>query len=135
INNAAKNLSMCLKPHEKLTFYAKHDEGDYFRIGLKINEYVLVQHSSHIYNKSMETEVIHNCYVKFIELMMGNYFTNEYIKPREYEVWTEGYSATGEHGTASFEGKILAKNFDEACVKILGERLDKDDKQEDGYRR
>lgn len=54
---------------------------------------------------------------------------------KEYEVWMEGYAATGEHQRASFEGKVMANSFDEACIKLLGDRLDKDEKQPDGYRR
>lgn len=34
---------------------------------------------------------------------------------KEYEVWMEGYSATGEKGTASMIGKTFARNFAEAC--------------------
>lgn len=33
----------------------------------------------------------------------------------DYEVWMEGYSATGEHGSAQLLGKTLARNFAEAC--------------------
>jgi len=32
-----------------------------------------------------------------------------------WHVWSEGYSATGEHGTAHFIGKKWAKSFDRAC--------------------
>lgn len=28
------------------------------------------------------------------------------MEDKEYEVWSEGYAATGESGTASFEGKV-----------------------------
>lgn len=34
---------------------------------------------------------------------------------RVWHVWVEGYSATGEHGTASFVGKKWARSFDRAC--------------------
>jgi hypothetical protein len=34
---------------------------------------------------------------------------------KEYEIWIEGYSATGEHSPASFIGRARGKNFDEAC--------------------
>lgn len=54
---------------------------------------------------------------------------------REFEVWTEGYAATGQSGKAIFHGKVMAKNFDEACIKLLGRSLAKDDSQPDGYRR
>lgn len=34
---------------------------------------------------------------------------------KEYEIWMEGYSATGESGTAHLLGKIEARNFAQAC--------------------
>lgn len=34
---------------------------------------------------------------------------------REWQVWTEGYAATGEHGTAKFQGVVRARTFKEAC--------------------
>ena len=37
---------------------------------------------------------------------------------KEYEVWCEGYLATGESGTASLIGKVKAKSFYEACVEL-----------------
>ena len=33
---------------------------------------------------------------------------------KEYEIWSEGYSATGEHGRATFHGKSFGNTFDEA---------------------
>ncbi len=37
----------------------------------------------------------------------------------KYEVWSEGYMATGEHGTAQFLGTEEGETFPEACVKAL----------------
>lgn len=34
---------------------------------------------------------------------------------KEWEIWSEGYAATGEHSTAHFHGKAKGKTFDEAC--------------------
>lgn len=34
---------------------------------------------------------------------------------KEYEIWMEGYSATGESGQAQFCGKYKARSFREAC--------------------
>lgn len=34
---------------------------------------------------------------------------------KEFEVWMEGYAATGEHGTAQLIGKTMARSFTEAC--------------------
>lgn len=54
-------------------------------------------------------------------------------KPGMIQVWSEGYAATGESATASFMGEVEADSFDEACIKVCGDRLDKND---DGtYRR
>jgi len=39
----------------------------------------------------------------------------QYSELKEYEIWMEGYSATGEHGTAQMVAKIKARNFREAC--------------------
>lgn len=44
---------------------------------------------------------------------------------KEFEVWMEGYAASGEHSDASFLGKVVAENFDEACIKLQGKHLDK----------
>lgn len=45
-----------------------------------------------------------------------------YSKPetKMYQVWTQGYRATGEHGTATYHGECYAENFVEACKRILG---------------
>lgn len=34
---------------------------------------------------------------------------------KEYEIWIEGYAATGEHSPASFIGKSKGDNFEDAC--------------------
>lgn len=34
---------------------------------------------------------------------------------REYEVWIEGYAATGEHGAAKLVGVVDAESFEQAC--------------------
>lgn len=43
---------------------------------------------------------------------------------KEYEVWSEGYMATGEHGKAHLYGKVKAINFHTACTTLLGKKLD-----------
>lgn len=70
---------------------------------------------------------------------------------KEWEIWIEGYSATGEHSPASFIGKALGETFDEACenftypedlirewdglvMKHKGDKLNLD-KDKDGLRR
>lgn len=52
-----------------------------------------------------------------------------------YTVWTEGYAATGESAPAYCHGQVEATSFDEACIKLLGNSLDKDKSQPDGYGR
>lgn len=48
----------------------------------------------------------------------------------EFEIWMEGYRATGESGTATYEGKWEGETFDDAVkkyvfVKDLGHLYDK----------
>lgn len=54
---------------------------------------------------------------------------------KQFQVWTEGYAATGERSDAMLHGKVMAETFDEACIKLLGDSLDKDSSKPDGYRR
>lgn len=42
---------------------------------------------------------------------------------KEYEVWIEGYAATGQSGRHDFVGKVKAKNFKEACAKAMWKRV------------
>ncbi len=37
---------------------------------------------------------------------------------KEFEIWSEGYRATGEHGTATFHGKYAGESFDEAVEEF-----------------
>ncbi len=37
---------------------------------------------------------------------------------KEYEIWIEGYAATGEHSTASLIGRASGETFDEACINF-----------------
>lgn len=39
----------------------------------------------------------------------------------EYEIWAEGYAATGEHGTARLLGKAIAVDFKSACRALLAD--------------
>lgn len=52
---------------------------------------------------------------------------------KEFEVWSEGYSATGEHSGAIYHGIVAAETFDEACIKVMGDKLDKN--SDGSYRR
>jgi len=44
-----------------------------------------------------------------------------------FEVWSEGYAATGDISTANFWGTAEAETFQEACEKLLGKDLDRTD--------
>jgi hypothetical protein len=37
---------------------------------------------------------------------------------KEYEIWIEGYAATGESGPANFIGKSHGEDFTDACVNF-----------------
>ena len=39
-----------------------------------------------------------------------------------YEVWEEGYAATGEGGPAGLVGRVKARTFAEACDKLCGSK-------------
>lgn len=43
------------------------------------------------------------------------------VQPREFEIWSVGYVATGEHQPASLLGKATALSFNEACAKLKAE--------------
>lgn len=36
--------------------------------------------------------------------------------PREFEIWSEGYSASGERGSATLHGNVRARDFASACA-------------------
>ncbi len=44
---------------------------------------------------------------------------NHFPELREYEVWMEGYAATGESEGASLVGKVKARNFAQACHILM----------------
>tara|TARA_R110000782_G_scaffold47716_1_gene104752 strand:+ start:74 stop:316 length:243 start_codon:yes stop_codon:yes gene_type:complete len=54
---------------------------------------------------------------------------------KEFKVWIEGYATSGESSGAILHGKVNANSFDEACIKLLGNSLDKDKSKPDEYRR
>lgn len=37
---------------------------------------------------------------------------------KEWEIWSEGYAATGEHGRAFLHGTAWGESFDEACINF-----------------
>ena len=71
-----------------------------------------------------------------------NYYTNKngdeiIIKPinhhpelKKYEVWMEGYVATGEKGIANLQGITKARNFAQACHIVMCENKLKHIKEE-----
>ena len=44
---------------------------------------------------------------------------------KTFKIWSEGYSITGNSSEAMFHGEIDAENFEDACAKLLGDKLDK----------
>lgn len=44
---------------------------------------------------------------------------NHFPKLKEYEVWMEGFAATGESSGASLQGKAMARNFGQACHIVM----------------
>lgn len=41
----------------------------------------------------------------------------------KYDIWEEGYSATGEHAAARCIARdVEAENFQEACIKVCADR-------------
>lgn len=47
-------------------------------------------------------------------LVMFPRFKEIFAPKKEFEIWAEGYVATGEHGTATLVGKGTGETFDEA---------------------
>ncbi len=48
------------------------------------------------------------------------------MKGKLWQVWTQGYAATGEREPATYHGEAQAENFVEACEIILGDNLDRE---------
>lgn len=46
------------------------------------------------------------------------------VPARTWEIWCEGYRATGEHGTAQMMGRAQGKTFQEACDAFFAQRND-----------
>lgn len=46
-------------------------------------------------------------------------FINHFPELKEYEVWMEGYAATGESSNATLLGKVFARNFAQACDIVM----------------
>ena len=44
------------------------------------------------------------------------------MKDKIFDIWSEGYSATSEHGTAQFLGTYSAPTFKEACKIALKDK-------------
>lgn len=51
----------------------------------------------------------------------------------KYQIWVEGYAATGQNANALFLGETEAESFNDACIKIAGDKLDKDSSTASGY--
>ena len=51
--------------------------------------------------------------------LTANFGNNVLGAVREFEIWMEGYAATGEHGTAQMIGKGFGSTFDEAVKDYM----------------
>jgi hypothetical protein len=51
------------------------------------------------------------------EVQIG--FIDHHPQLKEYEVWIEGYAATGERSGATLLGKAMARNFAQACDIVM----------------
>ena len=57
-------------------------------------------------------------------------------KPSQmFEVWMEGYMATGESALAHKVGEVLCKTFDEAVLILTEGKVDLDENEPDGLKR
>ena len=50
--------------------------------------------------------------------------TNHSQARKRFDIWCEGYAATGEQGGAHYFGAVRAENFREACVTFFYEHPD-----------
>jgi len=48
---------------------------------------------------------------------------------KKFEIWSEGFIATGEQATATYHGTIMANSFKEACRYMFYKRTDFDSKR------
>jgi len=70
----------------------------------------------------MTKEIFIECYKKWI-----------LEEDKEFEVWLEGYSATGQEGKHQYIGKEKAKDFKEACYKAIKKWCNNDKDFEEYY--
>lgn len=56
---------------------------------------------------------------KFVYFDGKRYDPVNHFPLKEYEVWMEGYSTTGEHQKAHLVGRVKARNFAQACHKLM----------------
>ncbi len=47
---------------------------------------------------------------------------NKPVKLYEFDVWEEGFAATGQRGEARFLGKLKGRNFQDACMRYFLKR-------------
>jgi hypothetical protein len=43
---------------------------------------------------------------------------------KKFQIWVEGYRATGEHGNARFLSEMMATSFQEACDNFFKDKKD-----------
>jgi len=87
----------------------------------------LGMHIADILNELLEQEAGEK--EAFIEIEQDN------KPPKMFEVWMEGYAATGESAQAHKVGEVLCKTFDEAVLILTEGKVDLDKNQPDGLKR
>ena len=43
---------------------------------------------------------------------------------KKFDIWSEGFAATGENGEATFHGTISGEDFEDACCRFCSESED-----------
>lgn len=41
------------------------------------------------------------------------------VEKKKYKIWAEGFSATGDYGTAHFMGEAYGRDFKDACENLF----------------
>lgn len=66
-----------------------------------------------------ETTADRNYYTDKDGIERGIPFVDHFPELKEYEVWAEGYAATGERSGATLQGTAFARNFAQACDIVM----------------
>lgn len=131
--------ALCVACHWHL--HNKMDSDELVKLGLRIlDQKIMAITSTYEYMKTQFNPKYWGSIEEFEEYFLRrhsetssdmNYYTNKegievkiprtdhYPNLQEYEVWMEGYAATGESSGATLIGKCMARNFAQACHYIM----------------